>query len=63
MGIAGAALYRLAIIGARELAQVPSRANRALRWAWHLLLDGAAHYGASLFAMPHGKSGQLDNGR
>jgi len=52
-------LYSLAIIGARELAQVPSRANRALRWAWHLLLDGAAHYGASLVAMPRGGSGAI----
>jgi len=63
MGIAGAALYSLALIGARELAQVSSRANRALRWAWHVLLDGAALFGASLFAMPQGKSGRLDNGR
>ena len=57
MGIAGAVLYSLALISARELARFPSRPNRALRWAWHVLLDGAAHYGASLFAMPHGKSG------
>ena len=63
MGIAGAVLYSLVLISAHELARFPSRADRVLRWAWHVLLDGAAHYGASLFAMPHGKNGQLDNGR
>jgi hypothetical protein len=63
MGIVGAVLYSLALISGRELARFPSRANRALPWAWHVLLDSAARYGASLFAMPHGKSGQLDNGR
>jgi len=63
MGIAGAVLYSLVLISARELARLPLRVDRALRWAWHVLLDTAAHYGASLFAMPRGKSGQLHNGR
>jgi hypothetical protein len=43
MGIAGAVLYSLALISARELARVLSRADRALRWAFHLI-GGAAHY-------------------
>jgi len=63
MGIAGAVLYSLALISARELAGFPSRANRALRWAWHVLLDGASHFGASLLPMPRGRRGQLNNGR
>jgi hypothetical protein len=45
MGIAGAALYSLALIGARELARFPSRANGALRWARQSVLEGAAKYG------------------
>ena len=63
MGIAGAVLYSLVLISAHELARFPSRADRALRWAWHVLIEGAVRYGACLFAMPHGKSGQLNNGR
>ena len=63
MGIAGAVLYSLALISARELARFPSRANRALRWAWQVLLNGAARCSASLLAMPGGRSGQLNNGR
>jgi hypothetical protein len=63
MGIAGAVLYSLALISARELARFPLRADRALRWAWHVLLDSAAQCGASLFAMPRGERGQSNNGR
>jgi hypothetical protein len=62
MGIAGAALYSLALIGARELARFPSRANVALRWAWQSILEGAAQYGASLYAIPP-KGRQLDGGQ
>jgi hypothetical protein len=63
MGIAGAALYSLALIGARELLGFPSRANGALRWAWQSVLDGAAQYGASHYAMPPPKDEQLDGAR
>jgi len=61
MGIAGAALYSLALIGARELARFPPRANVALRWVWQSILEGAAQYGASLYAIPP-KGRQLDSG-
>jgi len=63
MGIAGAVLYSLVLIGVRELAPLSSRANRALRWVWHVPLNSVARYGASHFAMLRGKSGELDNGR
>jgi hypothetical protein len=41
-----------------ELALLSSSVNRALRSTWYVLLDGAALYVASLYAMPHAKSQQ-----
>ena len=52
MGIAGAALYSLALLALRELAQFRSQATRTLRWTWQLLVDSAAHRGASLHVAP-----------
>jgi len=52
MGIAGAALYSLVLIAGRELARLPSHAQHALRWVWRLLLEGGAHYSASVHASP-----------
>jgi hypothetical protein len=51
MGIAGAVLYSLVLVTARALAPLPSHTKHALRWVWRLLLEGAAHYGASLHAV------------
>jgi len=53
MGIAGAALYSLLLIGTRELAPVASLAAGALRRAWHALAEGIAHYSASLYPPAH----------
>ena len=58
MGIAGAALYSLALIAGRELAQVLTGAKRPLRSAWQAFLYGAALCGAGLYPRPHTKSRQ-----
>jgi hypothetical protein len=51
MGIAGAVLYSLVLVTARVLAPLPSHTKHGLRRVWGLLLEGAAHYGASLHAV------------
>jgi hypothetical protein len=57
MGIAGAVLYSLVLVTARAMAPLPSLTKHALRRLWRLLLEGAAHCGASLYAVqpPHSK--------
>jgi len=52
MGVAGAALYSLLLIAGHELAGLPSHAQHTQRSVWQLLLEGAAHYGASVRASP-----------
>lgn len=53
MGIAGAAIYSIVLIAFRKLVRLPSHAKRAFRWVWRLLLEGAAHHGASLHVATH----------
>jgi hypothetical protein len=53
MGIAGAALYSLALIAGRELVRLPAHVKHALRGVWRPLLEGAAHCGASLHPASH----------
>ena len=53
MGIGGAALYSLVLMVDRKLSQLGSCADRALRWIGREIIDGAAQYGASFYAMPH----------
>ena len=53
MGIGGAALYSLVLMIDRKLSQLDSCAGHALRWIGREIIDGAAQYGASFYAMPH----------
>ena len=53
MGIAGAALYSLALLAGRELARLASHAKHTLRGGWPLVLEGAAGHRASLHPAPH----------
>ena len=46
MGISGAVIYGLIVMGIREIAV-------ALRWAWRVYRDGVALYGASYYGIPH----------
>ena len=53
MGIGGATAYSLVLIVIREQLRLGSCAGRALRWIGREIIDGAAQYGASFYAMPH----------
>ena len=53
MGIGGAAVYSLVLMGVCELLQLGSCASRLLRWVGREILDGAALHGASLHGTPH----------
>jgi hypothetical protein len=52
MGIGGAAVYGLALIVLRALERLGAQISRLLGWVWHWFVDGAALYGADLYASP-----------
>ena len=52
MGIGGAAVYGLALIILRALERLGATIARLPGWVWHRLVDGAALYGAGLYASP-----------
>jgi len=52
MGIGGAAVYGLALMAFRGLEWLGSHIARLLGGAWRWFVEGAALYGADLYASP-----------
>jgi hypothetical protein len=63
MGISGAVVYSLVLIGRRQLARLFVLTNRSRRSAWHACLDGAARYGGSLSPVEQAESQRSHAGR
>jgi hypothetical protein len=63
MDIGGAALYSVALIAARGLLRVVSRASRILASGWQLAVEGTALHGESLRGMPPTQNNQSDGER
>ena len=52
MGFGGAAVYGLALMVLRGLERLGAHIARLLGWAWRWFIEGAALYGADLYASP-----------